>query len=181
MVRTCEGSVTMHSRSDGAYTGAADATVQGGRCSHASGARAGGRIGSIDVLKFLLAVAIVIAHAGNGSFGEGPYHLQQAGIAVEGFFCISGCLLCISAESDAARSDGSLGKDTWQFLWRKVEGLIPPFIVAVVIYLCCWCADTGAALLAGGGASVTSSARSCAGPPTSCSSTWRVSCRTRSW
>lgn len=105
-----------------------------------------GRVGSVDLLKFLLAVAIVIFHAGE-TFGDEDALLPMGGIAVEAFFVISGCLMCASAERDAERSKEPLGVDTARFLWRKVKAILVPYCVMVPIYLVCWFLTTGRDLL----------------------------------
>lgn len=108
------------------------------------------RVGSVDVLKFLLALAILLLHAGQ-TFGGDTYHMQMGGVAVEAFFVISGCLMCMSAEKDAQHSERTLGEDTASFLWRKVKGLLVPYIVTVVIYLACWFPTSGASVYAESG------------------------------
>ena len=114
-------------------------------------AGAGGHVGSIDLLKFLLALAIIIDHAGRAFIGGTSYPLQNGGIACEVFFVISGCLLCASAERDEARSTRSLGEDTASFIWRKVKGILVPYLVTIVIYLVCWCEVHVGDLMAEGG------------------------------
>ena len=105
-----------------------------------------GRVGSVDLLKFLLAVAIVIFHAGE-TFGDEDALLPMGGIAVEAFFVISGCLMCASAERDAERSEEPLGVDTARFLWKKVKAILVPYCVMVPIYLVCWFLTTGRDLM----------------------------------
>ena len=116
---------------------------------HAQKTHASRHVGSIDVLKFLLAIAVVVLHAGEDEVFSGTTgHLSMGGLAVEGFFVISGCLMCASAERDAARSTSSLGEDTARFIWRKVKGILVPYVVAVVIYFACWMHTTGWEMLA---------------------------------
>lgn len=116
---------------------------------HAQKPAASARVGSIDLLKFLLAIAVVVLHASEDEVFSGTTgHLSMGGIAVEGFFVISGCLMCSSAERDAARSTSSLGEDTVRFIWRKVKGILVPYVVAVVIYFACWMHTTGWEMLA---------------------------------
>ena len=67
---------------------------------------ASSRIGSIDLLKFLLAICIVILHSGQ-TYGGDSYHLNMGGIAVEMFFIISGCLMCMSAEKAERKAAGA--------------------------------------------------------------------------
>ena len=102
-------------------------------------------VGSVDVLKFLLAVVIVVRHAGE-TFGDEGSALRMGGAAVECFFVISGALMCSSAERDAARG-GDIAPDTLRFLWRKLRPLIVPYLVIVVAYVVAWHQTTGAALL----------------------------------
>ena len=103
-------------------------------------------VGSIDLLKFFLAIAIVILHCGEVYGGEDAL-LPMGGIAVEVFFIISGCLMCRTAQKDALESKKTLGEDTVYFLWKKVKSILVPYCVLVVIYLICWMYETGADLL----------------------------------
>ena len=106
-------------------------------------------VGSVDLLKFILAVVIVILHCGK-VWGGNSYLLSMGGIAVEAFFVISGYLMCVSAERDEA-SGTPIETDTIRFLGKKVRGFLVPYCVTVVLYLICWYAETGAALLKSGG------------------------------
>ena len=109
----------------------------------------GGHVGSIDVFKFALALAIAVLHAGQLFYGGDGYPLPMAGIAVEGFFVISGCLMCGSAARDASRSSGrTLGEGTVRFIGRKLKALLIPYLVLVVIYLSCWMFVSGMDILA---------------------------------
>lgn len=113
-------------------------------------------VGSIDVLKFLLAIVIVLLHAGQ-QFGGEEYHLAMGGIAVEAFFVISGCLMCMSAKKAETRSDGSpeaLGTETVQFLWKKIRELLVPYLIILIIYLICWYHTTGSNIAADEGVDV---------------------------
>ena len=100
------------------------------------------RVGSIDVLKFLLALVIIAYHTGD-TFGGDSAPLSNGDFAVEVFFVISGCLMCMSAFRDAQRSTRGLGEDTASFMWRKIKALLVPYLVILFIYFSTWVVATG--------------------------------------
>ena len=105
------------------------------------------RVGSVDVLKFLLAIVIALLHCGN-TFGDASAPFPMGGIAVELFFVISGCLMCMSAQRQSPFSRRRIGAETIRFLAKKIRDLLVPYCVMLIIYLVCrWITD-GAAMLA---------------------------------
>ena len=89
-----------------------------------------GRDNAFGFLRLILASAVIVDHAFPlGGFGEDPFwrytHGQNSigGLAVEGFFVVSGFLIARSAMS----------ADTLQFLWRRVLRIFPAYWLTLVV------------------------------------------------
>lgn len=89
------------------------------------------RNGTIDFWKFIFSVLIVIFHGKNLAEGEG-WIFPGGSIGVEFFFIVSGVLLAASASKNMS-AEVSLGKDTFQFMKRKISGLMPNIYIAWII------------------------------------------------
>ena len=87
------------------------------------------RNGYIDIIKFLFAIVIAEFHLGSGVFLGGR-------LAVEGFFMISGYLMCRSIEKEASSGSG-LAVSTVKFIWKKYKSLffflLPACILAYTV------------------------------------------------
>ena len=86
----------------------------------------------IDLLKFIFVFLVVFYHS-RGVLLKGEPRIFVGAIAVvEFFFMVSGYFCAKSASRKEAYYQGSLGKDTAHFMWRKICGLMPNCVVA-------WC------------------------------------------
>jgi peptidoglycan/LPS O-acetylase OafA/YrhL len=90
----------------------------------------GGHRNSFGLLRLILATAVIFSHAFPlGGWGEDPllhYSKNQqniGGVAVLGFFAISGYLIAKSGMS----------ADGLQFLWRRVLRIFPAFYVVLIV------------------------------------------------
>lgn len=90
------------------------------------------RNGEIEVLRFLFSVIIVIYHC-NPFYGKG-FPFYGGALAVEFFFLVSGYLMMqtIDRRNKQGASTG-LGKETVEFILKKIKVLMPEFIVAWII------------------------------------------------
>jgi peptidoglycan/LPS O-acetylase OafA/YrhL len=89
-----------------------------------------GHSNSFGVLRLVLATAVIFSHAFPlGGWGEDPllsltkYQQNIGGVAVLGFFAISGYLIAKSGMS----------ADGLQFLWRRVLRIFPAFYVVLIV------------------------------------------------
>lgn len=89
-----------------------------------------GRNGSIDFWKILFSILIVVFHGKNLAEGQ-EWIFPGGSIGVEFFFVVSGVLMAASASKNTD-AQGALGKDTFQFMKRKISGLLPNIYIA-------WC------------------------------------------
>ncbi|MCI9122634.1 MAG: acyltransferase [Eubacterium sp.] len=86
------------------------------------------RNGAIDFWKFLFSVLIVQFHSSN-MVADGSVPFEGGAIAVEFFFLVSGYLM---AASIMRRDEASIviGRDSRKFLFHKIQGLCPEFLIA---------------------------------------------------
>lgn len=89
-----------------------------------------GHRNSLGIIRLVLAACVIVDHAFPlGGWGEAPFlamtHQQQSlgGLAVLGFFAISGYLVTKSAQSS----------DTLQFLWRRFLRIFPGFWAVLIV------------------------------------------------
>lgn len=88
------------------------------------------RNGMLDFMKFVFAVIVVLLHSRNIA-NTGEKTLFGAGyLGVEFFFIVSGLFM---AASTLKLGKESLGKDTFDFMKRKICGLMPHVYVAWII------------------------------------------------
>lgn len=89
------------------------------------------RNGSIDFWKFMFSVLIVVFH-GKNLAEAGEWKFLGGSIGVEFFFIVSGILMANSSIK-VREQELSLGQDTFQFMKRKVLGIMPNIYVAWII------------------------------------------------
>lgn len=82
------------------------------------------RNGTVDLLKFLFSIMIMLFHCGRGF--PGGY------IAVEFFFIVSGYLMAKST-GKRMKNGLSIGKDTFSFVLHKAKGIFPVYLTAWLI------------------------------------------------
>lgn len=91
------------------------------------------RNGKIEFLRFLFSVIIVIHHS-RYLLGDSECLFLGGSLAVEFYFLVSGYLMMASVDRRAGAS-APLGRETAQYLWRKVKSLLPELLTAQVIAL----------------------------------------------
>ncbi len=87
---------------------------------------------SVDLLKFLLTIIIVIYHAVKFDTETAGTFFPRGYVAVEVFFIISGILMAKNVQKKGIENI-DIGQETWLFLLRKVRGIIIPVYVAFII------------------------------------------------
>ena len=97
------------------------------------------RNGAIDLLKFLFGIMIVFYHG--RIFSESERMIFGAGyIAVEFFFLVSGYLMTAKAYSVSKRENILTGKETTDFILKKVKTMLPhilfAYVVCVIVQFC---------------------------------------------
>lgn len=88
------------------------------------------RNGTIDFLKFIFALVVVIFHGRKLAAGNEFAFFQSGYLAVEFFFLVSGFLMMRSASR--VTGDRPIGHETVSFLARKIKGLYPAILFAFV-------------------------------------------------
>lgn len=81
------------------------------------------RYDTLDLWRALVAIGIVLHHAGHFSFG-----LNTGRVIL--FFVISGYCIAASAESCLRR-----GMSAGEFFWRRLRRIYPPFLLAVLFWI----------------------------------------------
>lgn len=91
------------------------------------------RNGTVDFLKFIFAVLIVMFHSKNLATGVEESYFIGGSIGVDFFFLVSGFFLASSALKKPYLNEKSLGEDTFEFMKHKIAGLMPNYYVAWTI------------------------------------------------
>lgn len=90
------------------------------------------RNATVDFLKFVFAIIIVIFHGKNIALGNEVPVFIGGSIGVDFFFIVSGYYMAYSALKKPYSVE-SLGIDTLDFMKHKISGLLPNFYVAWII------------------------------------------------
>lgn len=90
-----------------------------------------GRVGEIDLFRWIFSIIILLRHASN-LLGKNLVFPGGA-FAVEFFFLVSGYLMMASIEKVCEKGTENLGRETVCFLKRKVRSLFPEVVLAFVI------------------------------------------------
>lgn len=81
---------------------------------------------SLNLIRLLLAVVVIIGHAPRIVVGENLYNLQSLGdLAVNFFFCISGFLILASAQRNSLQG----------YIWRRVLRIYPAYIASIFLVI----------------------------------------------
>lgn len=88
---------------------------------------------TIDFLKFVFSVVIVIFHAKNIILPGEKYMFVGGSIGVDFFFLVSGYFMAASAIKKGYNSQVGLGQDTFEFMKRKIGGLFPNVYVGWIV------------------------------------------------
>ncbi len=91
------------------------------------------RNGTIDFLKFIFSVIILMFHGFLYLQDGQQAHLTNGAKPVEFFFLMSGYLMAASASKIP---QGDIGTHTFQFMKKKVAGLLPNYYVAFCLAFC---------------------------------------------
>ncbi len=90
-------------------------------------------IGSIDLLRFVFSLVIVIFHAKHfDTAPEGGLFADAGYIAVEFFFLVSGFLMAGTLARKADTSCRHLGRETLAFVWNKIRAILLTYAMCVV-------------------------------------------------
>lgn len=91
------------------------------------------RNGKIELLRFVFCAVVVLTHS-NTFAPDGVRSLfkGRGSLGVEFFFIVSGYLLACTAAKRQQEESRDLGKETQQFIWKKISALMPNFLIA-------WC------------------------------------------
>ena len=87
------------------------------------------RIQSVDILRLLFSVLVVLWHSRYLN-RCGEHQLLLSDHAVEFFFLLSGYLMARHVEKPM---QGTLGRDTWAFLKKKIGSFYPVYLIAFVL------------------------------------------------
>lgn len=91
------------------------------------------RNGTIELLRFLFCLLIVVYHSRNLGKTSSIALFTEAGyIAVEFFFLVSGFLMAKTAAGLADVPCTHLGRETVLFVWKKIKAILPYYLFAVV-------------------------------------------------
>ncbi len=90
-------------------------------------------IGSIDFLRFVFSMVIVIFHAKHFDIApEGTLFSHAGYVAVEFFFLVSGFLMAGTLARKADTPCENLGRETLQFVWSKIRPILLTYSMCVV-------------------------------------------------
>lgn len=92
----------------------------------------GKRNGTIDFMKFICSLGIVLFHARNFTDKSNRPFLNGA-ILVEFFFLVSGFLMAVSLEKYKESEKKCVGKNTADYILHKIKGLCPEYYIAMII------------------------------------------------
>ena len=90
------------------------------------------RNGKIELLRFVFAVMIVLNHS-RYAVGDENCPFLGCSFAAEFFFLLSGYLMMHSVSRISTPPDRQLGRETVQFLWKKVRSMWPEALIAWII------------------------------------------------
>ena len=94
--------------------------------------RRAGRNGKIELMRFICAIIIVLYHFDDAM--DKRRFFASGSLAVEFFFILSGYLMMAYIDRQNNTQAGyNLGKETFQFLGRKVKALYPEVLIAYII------------------------------------------------
>ncbi len=90
------------------------------------------RNGTIDFMKFICSIGIVIFHSRNFINRSNRIFINGA-VLVEFFFLVSGFLMVASLEKYKEQNEINVGKTTVGYIGHKIKGLCPEYYVAMLI------------------------------------------------
>ena len=102
----------------------------------------GGRNGIIELLRFVCALIVVLFHTGflvkGRSLADGPLFFTAGSCAVEFFFVLSGFLMArsIAKKHASGATGGSIGSETFDFVFKKMCRLWPHVLLSCSMILC---------------------------------------------
>ena len=96
------------------------------------------RNNTIELLRFVFAMAVLFFHINKYLFGEpklNGFHISlfpHGALGVEFFFILSGILMGLSLKK-RNKSNATLSSETFDFIKRKVSGIFPYHLLAIVL------------------------------------------------
>lgn len=91
------------------------------------------RIKSIEIWRLVFTISIVLCH---GVLLVQERQIKVSTLGVEFFFILSGFLMANSVRKTPVYA-GTLGEDTWRFLFRKIKPIYPVYLFAVLAEILC--------------------------------------------
>lgn len=89
------------------------------------------RNGSLDLMKFVFSIVIVLLHSGN-LFGRNKF-FPAGHIGVEFFYIVSGYYMAKSALRYVDVDSKQIGTITLKYIWHKIKHILPYFIVSCLV------------------------------------------------
>lgn len=86
-----------------------------------------------DFWKFVAAIYVVLVHSYN--LFQGDFLVAKSGyLAVEFFFIVSGFMFAGSVfRDDRPFSKHTIGAETWKFLWKRINGFLPYYLIGFTV------------------------------------------------
>ena len=91
--------------------------------------------GVISFWKFMFTMMIIILHIGQLVFPKGNYIMRAGSIGVEFFFIVSGYLLGKKALRLSPIKNCELGKETFNYIFKKIKAFYPFIVIAFLMSL----------------------------------------------
>lgn len=91
------------------------------------------RNGKIELLRFVFAMVVLMTHSKLFSPSDRSLIMPRGELGVEFFLIVSGYLMAVSAYGKRDIPVNDLGRETGNFLWRKIKAICPEYYLAWVI------------------------------------------------
>ena len=97
------------------------------------------RIKSIELWRVFFIIMVVVHHSNYLPGFRGGNELFRSWYSVNFFFMLSGYLMAKRSEKPL---EGTLGEDSWKFIFHKIKGFYPMYLMAVILNLVLRCSLT---------------------------------------
>ena len=88
--------------------------------------------GIISLWKFIYSIMIVCTHVGQMTTSNAKYVFEAGSVGVEFFFIVSGYFLGKKALTYRTIQDDELGKETFDFIWKKIKTFFPWMLITYI-------------------------------------------------